>query len=156
MIADEPVTALDVIVQRQILDQLLDLQRRLGISVILVTHDISVVAHVCDRVVVMYAGQVVEEGPMARVLTAPVHPYTMGLTNAFPDPQGAMGVLTPIGGAPPSLLSPPPRCPFALPVCRDTVPPPGDAACHRAGEAGALRPRAARIETWAAMAEAGA
>lgn len=164
VIADEPVTALDVIVQRQILDQLLELQRRLGISVILVTHDISVVAYVCDRVVVMYAGQVAEAGEMRRVLTAPEHPYTMGLTNAFPDLQGAIGTLTPIEGAPPNLLNPPPgcrfapRCPFARAECAHE--PPGllatDAlhgvACHRSTEAPALRDAAARIETWAAMA----
>jgi peptide/nickel transport system ATP-binding protein len=164
VIADEPVTALDVIVQRQILDQLLELQRRLGISVILVTHDISVVAYVCDRVVVMYAGKVAEAGEMRQVLTRPSHPYTMGLCNAFPDLQGAMGVLTPIEGAPPNLLSPPPgcrfapRCPFVQPVCRHTVPQPvtgasGHAvACHRVDEAESLRVAAARVETWAATA----
>ncbi|MEL6236105.1 MAG: ABC transporter ATP-binding protein [Pseudomonadota bacterium] len=161
VIADEPVTALDVIVQRQILDQLLDLQRRLGISVILVTHDISVVAYVCDRVVVMYAGRVAETGEMRRVLTAPEHPYTMGLTNAFPDLRSAMGVLTPIEGAPPNLMTPPPgcrfapRCPFSLAHCGHTAPAmevegSGHAvACHRAQEAAALREAAARVETWA-------
>ena len=164
IIADEPVTALDVIVQRQILDQLLELQRRLRLSVILVTHDISVVAYVCDRVVVMYAGQVAEAGEMRRVLTAPEHPYTMGLTHAFPDLAGATGVLTPIEGAPPNLLTPPPgcrfapRCPFARELCRHTPPalreaaPGHAAACHRMAEAEALRARAARLETWAAMA----
>ncbi|MGF1476116.1 MAG: ABC transporter ATP-binding protein [Geminicoccaceae bacterium] len=164
VIADEPVTALDVIVQRQILDQLLDLQRQLGISVILVTHDISVVAYVCDRIVVMYAGRVVESGDMRTVLTRPYHPYTMGLCHAFPDLQGAMDVLTPIEGAPPSLLEPPagcrfaPRCPFALDFCRqakptlETVDKAHAAACHRVDEAETLAERAARLETWASMA----
>ncbi|MEX4006735.1 ABC transporter ATP-binding protein [Neoaquamicrobium sediminum] len=167
VIADEPVTALDVIVQRQILDQLRELQAALGISVILVTHDISVVAYICDRTVVMYAGKVVESGTMQATLTEPSHPYTMGLRNAFPDLQGAAsGVLTPIEGAPPNLAFPPPgcrfapRCPFVLDTCR-TVQPPLEGiaadhavACHRAGEAAALREKAARIETWMGRAVA--
>ena len=99
IIADEPVTALDVIVQRQILDTLRELQARLGLSVLLVTHDISVVAYVCDEVAVMYAGKVVEAGPAAEVLTRPLHPYTMGLYNAFPDLERAGQRLTPIDGA---------------------------------------------------------
>ncbi|MFI0843035.1 ABC transporter ATP-binding protein [Mesorhizobium sp. IMUNJ 23232] len=165
VIADEPVTALDVIVQRQILDQLRELQQRLGISVILVTHDISVVAYICDRTVVMYAGRVAEQGPMEATLTRPSHPYTMGLRNAFPDLQGAAsGVLTPIDGAPPNLIDPPPgcrfapRCPFAIEICTSVSPetievePGHGAACHRAGEAPVLRKHAALTETW--MAEA--
>jgi peptide/nickel transport system ATP-binding protein len=164
VIADEPVTALDVIVQRQILDQLKELQSRLGISVILVTHDISVVAYVCDRVVVMYAGRVAEAGPMAATLTEPGHPYTMGLRNAFPDLAGAAGVLTPIEGAPPNLMRPPPgcrfapRCPFAESRCTATDPDPMDiggghiVACHRWAEAGALRARSGHPDTWMAPA----
>ena len=164
VIADEPVTALDVIVQRQILDQLKDLQERLGISVILVTHDISVVAYTCDRMVVMYAGRITESGTTATVLTAPYHPYTMGLYNAFPDLAAATGVLTPIEGAPPNLMHPPhgcrfaPRCPFAQNLCRNDDPilmaieEEHLAACHRSSEAAALRPEAAKIETWEAMA----
>ena len=166
VIADEPVTALDVIVQRQILDQLRELQTMLGISVILVTHDISVVAYVCDRTVVMYAGRVAEAGAMEATLTRPAHPYTMGLRNAFPDLQGAAsGTLTPIEGAPPNLADPPPgcrfapRCPFVLEICTKTSPvlsdisPDHAVACHRAGEAAVLRERAARVETW--MTETG-
>jgi len=160
IIADEPVTALDVIVQRQILDQLRELQGRLGISVILVTHDISVVAYVCDRVVVMYAGHVVEAGPMAATLTRPAHPYTMGLRNAFPDLASAGGELTPIEGAPPNLLHPPPgcrfaaRCPFAEPACTAAVPETVTlehdhvVACRRWPEADSLRERAKRSATW--------
>jgi peptide/nickel transport system ATP-binding protein len=164
VIADEPVTALDVIVQRQILDQLRELQSMLGISVILVTHDISVVAYICDRTVVMYAGHIAEAGPMDIVLTRPIHPYTMGLRNAFPDLMGAAsGTLTPIEGAPPNLLFPPPgcrfapRCPFALDICTTTTPPlreiePGHrAACHRAHEASTLRELARKTETWLAQ-----
>ena len=89
VIADEPVTALDVIVQRQILDVIRELTQRLRLAMILVTHDISVVAYLCDAVVVMYAGQVVERGVTAAVLDRPRHPYTMGLTNAFPDLERA-------------------------------------------------------------------
>ncbi|WP_156713046.1 ABC transporter ATP-binding protein [Nitratireductor arenosus] len=161
IIADEPVTALDVIVQRQILDQLRELQSQLGISVILVTHDISVVAYVCDRVVVMYAGRVAEAGPMAATITRPAHPYTIGLRNAFPDLQGAAdGMLVPIEGAPPSLVEPPPgcrfapRCPFALERCRLEVPETHvladghSAACHRSGEADMLRAEGSKTQTW--------
>ncbi|WP_180900521.1 ABC transporter ATP-binding protein [Martelella soudanensis] len=162
VIADEPVTALDVIVQRQILDQLKELQERLGLSVILVTHDISVVAYICDRTVVMYAGKVAEAGTTRATLIKPSHPYTMGLKNAFPDLTGAeTGALTPIEGAPPNLADPPQgcrfaeRCPFAVNICA-TEPPlvaldaAHQVACHRAGEATELRAKAARTETWEA------
>ncbi len=123
VIADEPVTALDVIVQRQVLDVLRELQARLNLAMILVTHDMAVVAYACDRVAVMYAGQVVESGPVEAVLERPLHPYTMGLTHAFPDVHGGSEALVPIEGAPPSLLHPPTgcrfaaRCPFAQPRC---------------------------------------
>jgi peptide/nickel transport system ATP-binding protein len=162
LIADEPVTALDVIVQRQVLDTLRDLQARLRLSVILVTHDISVVAYVCDRVVVMYAGQVVEAGPVAAVLERPAHPYTMGLTNAFPDLARAADTLVPIAGHPPDLRDPPGgcrfalRCPFVLPACRTEEPAlrgAGDdrvVACLRADEAATLRDEARKPERWAA------
>ena len=160
VLADEPVTALDVIVQRQVLDLLHDLQRRLRLSVVLVTHDISVVAYACDRIVVMYAGQVVEHGPVATVLERPRHPYTMGLTNAFPDLERAGGELVPIEGSPPSLIDPPqgcrfaPRCPFAEPRCHAEPPPmlesePGAAAsCWRSAEAEELRLAAREPATW--------
>ncbi len=160
VLADEPVTALDVIVQRQVLDLLKDLQTRLGLSVVMVTHDISVVAYACDRVVVMYAGRVVESGGVREVLEQPRHPYTMGLTNAFPDLERAGGELVPIEGSPPNLLDPPkgcrfaPRCPFAIARCTTedpplTTEPEGHAsACWRSGEAPALRGPAAEAATW--------
>lgn len=159
VIADEPVTALDVIVQRQILDVLRELQRKLSLSMILVTHDISVVAYVCDRVVVMYAGRVVEAGTAAHVLERPSHPYTMGLTNAFPDLESAGRDLVPIEGSPPDLLTPPPgcrfqpRCPFAIQRCATDDPDMVEAAgvriaCHRAGEADVLRVNARETATW--------
>ncbi|MEL6207952.1 MAG: ABC transporter ATP-binding protein [Pseudomonadota bacterium] len=159
VIADEPVTALDVVIQRQVLDTFNALQKRLNLSVILVTHDISVVAYVCDYVVVMYAGKVVEAGPVADVLAEPSHPYTMGLYNAFPELAGDERDLSPIEGSPPDLLHPPEgcrfrqRCPFATGACH-TEPPEIDvgaghrALCHRAGEAPALRAEARRAETW--------
>jgi peptide/nickel transport system ATP-binding protein len=159
VIADEPVTALDVIVQRQVLDVIRDLQARLKLSMMLVTHDISVVAYICDGIAVMYAGKVVEHGSTAEVLEQPHHPYTMGLTNAFPDVERAGTVLVPIEGRPPDLLDPPkgcrfsPRCPFALPVCREVEPRlEGEdghrAACHRHHEAAILRERAREAATW--------
>jgi peptide/nickel transport system ATP-binding protein len=162
VIADEPVTALDVIVQRQVLDLLRDLQARLGLSIVLVTHDIAVVAYACDRVAVMYAGRVVESGPARAVLERPLHPYTMGLMHAFPDVHGGGSTLVPIEGAPPSLLEPPPgcrfapRCPFAQDRCRASSPALAaeaaghDVACWRADEAPSLRTRAAEPATWSA------
>lgn len=161
VVADEPVTALDVIIQRQILDQLQNLQRKLGLSVIIVTHDISVVAYTCDRTVVMYAGKVVEDCDTATLLAEPLHPYTMGLKNAFPDLKSAgRGMLTPIAGSPPDLADPPSgcrfaaRCPFVMDKCRAEEPPlvempPGHhIACHRADEATTLREQAKQPGTW--------
>jgi len=159
VIADEPVTALDVVIQRQVLDTFTQLQKDLNLSVILVTHDISVVAYVCDHVVVMYAGKVVEAGPVAEVLAKPSHPYTMGLYNAFPELAGDDRELSPIEGSPPDLLDPPAgcrfraRCPFALELCAQEPPEEivGDshrALCHRAAEAPALREAARHTSTW--------
>ena len=160
VIADEPVTALDVIVQRQVLDTFKELQNRLGISVILVTHDVSVVAYTCDKVLVIYAGEVVEAGSTAKVLSEPFHPYTMGLCNAFPDLHQSAGILVPIEGSPPDLIDPPARClfadrcPFVEPRCQKSRSPlkemePGhQAACHRGDEAVALRRLAGEVSTW--------
>jgi peptide/nickel transport system ATP-binding protein len=165
VIADEPVTALDVVVQRQVLDVLRTLQAELDLSVILVTHDISVVAYLCGAVVVMYAGQVVESGTCEDVLARPDHPYTMGLCNAFPDLARSQGKLVPIEGAPPSLLDPPtgcrfaPRCPFEIPRCAEPPPltqtrPGHRAACWRSSEAATLRPLAGQTETWESVVAA--
>jgi len=162
IIADEPVTALDVIVQRQVLDTLRALGRDLGLSAIIVTHDISVVAYLCSLTAVMYAGRIVEYGPTAALTRAPAHPYTMGLMNASPDLDRAVETLVAIDGAPPDLSRPPrgcrfaPRCRFALPACRESEPAAvavGDqhrSACLRAGEAPALRAAAGRARTEAA------
>jgi len=159
VIADEPVTALDVIVQRQVLDTIKSLQRRFNLSVILVTHDISVVAYVADQVVVMYAGHVIEQGPARAVLAEPNHPYTMGLYNAFPDLTSAVSSLVPIEGSPPDLSQEltgcrfAPRCPFVIEPCRSgAIPDQGNdgrsAACLRAAEAVELRRLAREPSTW--------
>jgi oligopeptide/dipeptide ABC transporter ATP-binding protein len=129
VIGDEPTTALDVMVQAQILDLLERLRRDLGLSLILITHDLSVLAETCDRVLIMYAGRVAEEGPVGRVFGAPRHPYTRKLIGSFPDIKADRRTLEMIPGQPPDLLAPPPgcrfapRCEFAMPVCREVVPP---------------------------------
>ncbi|MGP4000932.1 ABC transporter ATP-binding protein [Streptomyces sp. 8N706] len=113
LIADEPTTALDVTVQAQILDLLKDLQQEFGSAIILITHDLGVVAHVTDDVLVMYAGRAVERGTVREVLRAPRHPYTWGLLSSMPRLGGDVNeALAPIPGTPPSLLNPPPGCPF--------------------------------------------
>ncbi|MBP2404934.1 ABC transporter ATP-binding protein [Streptomyces syringium] len=113
LIADEPTTALDVTVQAQILDLLKDLQQQTGSAIILITHDLGVVAHTVDELLVMYAGRAVERGTVTEVLGAPRHPYTWGLLGSMPRlTSDVEEPLNPIPGAPPSLLAPPPGCPF--------------------------------------------
>ena len=121
IIADEPTTALDVTVQAQILDLLKDLTRETGAALILITHDLGVVARYADRVVVMYAGRVVEQAPAAALYRAPRHPYTRGLLASVPRLDGPAGErLVPIDGAPPDLAALPPGCAFA-PRCTHAV-----------------------------------
>ncbi|MCQ8770249.1 ABC transporter ATP-binding protein [Streptomyces telluris] len=144
LIADEPTTALDVTVQAQILDLLKELQQQTGAAIVLVTHDLGVVAGTVDDLLVMYAGRAVEQGPVREVLRAPRHPYTWGLLGSMPRLSSDVGrPLTPIPGTPPSLLAPPPGCPFH-PRCayaadvaegrcrteRPSLPPGRGAACH--------------------------
>jgi peptide/nickel transport system ATP-binding protein len=163
VIADEPVTALDVIVQEQVLKTMRDLQARLGVSVVMITHDMSVVAQTCQDVVVMYAGKIVEAGPVATIFKSPMHPYTIGLERAFPNLMSPKALVS-IEGYLPSLLHPPAgcrfasRCPFALDVCR-LEPPPSVAAetghmvaCHRMNEAEWMRTQAQDAKTWQQMA----
>jgi peptide/nickel transport system ATP-binding protein len=122
LLADEPTTSLDVIIQDQILSLLLELQRDTGMSMILVSHDLAVITEVCDRIVVMYGGQIVEEGDTATIISEPRHPYTRALLEALPQ-GGERGELRSIPGAPPSLIEPPsgcrfaPRCPLATHEC---------------------------------------
>ncbi|HET9613765.1 MAG TPA: ABC transporter ATP-binding protein, partial [Candidatus Limnocylindrales bacterium] len=112
VIGDEPTTALDVMVQAQILELLEDLRHQLGLSLILITHDLSVVAETCDRVLVMYAGRVAEEGPVDEVFRHPRHPYTQKLLAAFPNIRADRRTLDVIPGSPPDLRTPPPGCRF--------------------------------------------
>ncbi len=129
IIADEPTTALDVIVKDQILHQMERVQKQLKKSLLLVTHDISVVAENCDRVVVMYAGKIMEYAETKALLSAPFNPYTLGLKNAFPQLDGPVQQLISIPGTPPDLSAPPPgcrfhpRCAFATERCRAEEPP---------------------------------
>ena len=128
LIADEATTALDVTVQAQVLDVLRDAQQRTGAALLVVTHDLGVVAGIADRVVVLYAGRVVEEGPAAELLTRPLHPYTTALLRAVPRLDADGGPLAPIPGQPPNPGAWPsgcpfhPRCAYANEQCRVEVP----------------------------------
>jgi len=117
LIADEPTTALDVTIQAQILDLLRDLQAELGMAVTLITHDLGVVAGMADRVIVMYAGRVMEEGRAEEIFRRPSHPYTVGLLQSIPRPDQKVERLYTIPGRPPDLGERPPGCPFE-PRCR--------------------------------------
>jgi oligopeptide/dipeptide ABC transporter ATP-binding protein len=112
LLADEPTTALDVTIQDQILSLLVTLQQESGMSMVLVSHDLGVIAGTCSRVAVMYAGQIVEMAPTTTMLTAPRHPYTVGLLRSLPDSEARSRYLTPIAGSPPDLVEPPPGCRF--------------------------------------------
>ena len=128
VIMDEPTSALDVVAQRSLMVQIKDLQRRLGFAIVFVTHDMSLVSHFSDRLLVMYVGQVVETGPTRTVFDSPAHPYSRGLLDAFPSVRGPRVPLTGIPGAPPDLARPPagcrfhPRCPVAFDDCSHVEP----------------------------------
>jgi peptide/nickel transport system ATP-binding protein len=121
VIMDEPTTALDVVVQREILQQIKDLQEQLGFAVLFITHDLSLLFEVAHRIAIMYAGEVVEEAPAAELRDAARHPYTLGLIRSFPPLTGPIERMTGIPGSPPDLASPPvgcrfnPRCPYCVP-----------------------------------------
>ncbi|MBP1848643.1 ABC transporter ATP-binding protein [Rhizobium halophytocola] len=129
LLADEPTTALDVTIQDQILKLLLDLRDRLQMSVVLVTHDLGVVAQTCDRMAVMYAGRIVETGTVPEVFATPHHPYTRGLLGSVPNADAPRTLLRSIDGTPPNLTDLPagcafhPRCAFATDLCRRERPP---------------------------------
>ena len=126
LIADEPTTALDVTIQAQILDLMLNLQKRFSSSTILITHDLGVIASICQRVVVMYGGLIMEEGSVEDIFYRTAHPYTSGLLKSVP--KNSKEKLIPILGSPPDLLNPPPGCPFAgrckyaMKICNVSLP----------------------------------
>ena len=147
LIADEPTTALDVTIQLQYLKLLKRLQQQTGMAILFITHDFGVVARMCDRVAVMYAGRIVECGPVAEVFAAPQHPYTQALIASVPKMEGSIGRLPTIEGQPPSLMDLPQGCRFAARCayvearCRETYPatremaPEHSGACWRLGPA---------------------
>ena len=116
VIMDEPTTALDVVVQREILAQIVELQRRLRFAILFITHDLSLLLEIADRIAVMYAGKLVEVGSAEQIHNQPAHPYTQGLLGSFPSVHGARRELAGIPGSPPDLRSLPPGCPF-VPRC---------------------------------------
>src|SRR5450755_2313167 len=128
VIMDEPTSALDVVAQRSLMVQIRELQHQLGFAVIFVTHDMSLVSHFSDQLIVMYAGQVSEIGPTRQVFDHPAHPYSRGLLDAFPSIRGPRVELTGIPESPPDLAKPPagcrfnPRCPDVFDACRVTEP----------------------------------
>ncbi len=135
VIADEPTTALDVTIQAQILKLLRELKDELGSAVVFISHDLSVIANMCQRIVVMYGGMVMEEASTEEIFSYPSHPYTMGLLASIPDLEQKKDVLLdPIPGSPPDMLAPPPGCPFAprctrtMTICLKELPPLAEAA----------------------------
>jgi peptide/nickel transport system ATP-binding protein len=128
LLADEPTTALDVTIQMQILELMQQLRERIGTAIVLITHDLGVVAEVCDRVNVMYAGLVVETAPVKELFRRPLHPYTQGLLSAIPRMDRPDKELASIPGSVPNLITPPsgcrfhPRCPYAMPICKERRP----------------------------------
>jgi peptide/nickel transport system ATP-binding protein/oligopeptide transport system ATP-binding protein len=149
LLADEPTTALDVTIQAQILDLLRDLRREFGMAIVIITHNMGVIAEFADRVAVMYAGRIAEEGPIERIFDAPTHPYTAGLLASTPDMLSDAPRMRTIPGTLPSLYELPPGCRFA-PRCARRIEgcdsgrpamlrlaPGHSAACIRAGEGAA-------------------
>jgi peptide/nickel transport system ATP-binding protein len=127
MIADEPVTALDVVVSRGVLQLLMEVQKRQKNALVIVTHDMGVLANIADRIGIMYAGRIIEEGPVEAIFEQPIHPYTQYLINSLPE-FGNKGIRESAPGSPPSLVDLPsgcafhPRCRFAMDICREKVP----------------------------------
>jgi peptide/nickel transport system ATP-binding protein len=142
MIMDEPTTALDVVVQREILAKIAELREQFGFSILFITHDMSLLVEISDRIAIMYAGEIVEMAPSRELFENPLHPYTQGLMASFPALTGPRKQLEGIPGSPPDLISPPsgcrfhPRCPYRMDICDKVNPPlvearPGHfVACH--------------------------
>lgn len=128
VIFDEPTTALDVVVQYNIIRRIIKLKDEMGFAILFITHDLPLMLEMCDRIAVMYAGSLVEVGPVEELSVAPHHPYTKGLLNAFPSLMGPKKKLRGIGGSVPDLITPPPGCLFydrcfaATPECRQCIP----------------------------------
>ncbi|MDH5634418.1 MAG: ABC transporter ATP-binding protein [Candidatus Bathyarchaeota archaeon] len=128
VIADEPGTALDVIVQAQVLRLMKELKERLNLSIIMISHDLSLIAEVCQKLAIMYAGYIVEYGDIVKIFGEPVHPYTVDLIESFPSIKAEKQEMVSIPGFPPDLLNPPsgcrfnPRCKYAMDVCKKEVP----------------------------------
>jgi peptide/nickel transport system ATP-binding protein len=164
ILADEPTTALDVIMQDQILKRISSIQDDIDSSMLIITHDVAVVAETCDRVAVMYAGEIVEKGTVEQIFGEAYHPYTIGLQNAFPDIDKPDQDLISISGYPPKLVDPPTgcrfasRCPMATEKCEHESPPLEQvdqinedhwSACHHLDRLDTdLRPKAEQAETW--------
>jgi oligopeptide transport system ATP-binding protein len=129
LIADEPTTALDVTIQAQIIALLRELQRDFGTAIVMITHDLGVVAGLCDKVLVLYGGRVMEQGTVESIFYHPTHPYTVGLLGAVPRLEAVDQALVAIPGAPPNMARLPPGCPFSercalvSPICKTTLPP---------------------------------
>ncbi|QLG62924.1 ABC transporter ATP-binding protein [Halorarum salinum] len=177
LIADEPTTALDVIIQDRILEELEKLQEEFGVSILVISHDISVMAEICDRMAVMYGGKVMESGPKEDIFDDTANPYTLGLKNSFPTITEAQQSLVSIPGTPPTLRDPEEgcrfreRCPFVVEECHATHPPMYDveaaaadgrrleagdqrahrSACYRVDELESIRTDATQEETWTAQ-----
>ncbi|MGG3919839.1 ABC transporter ATP-binding protein [Parageobacillus thermoglucosidasius] len=157
LIADEPTTALDVTIQAQILDLMKDLQRKMGMSIILITHDLGVVAEMAQRVIVMYGGTVVETGSVFDIFENPKHPYTWGLLRSIPNLHDKEKKrLVPIDGSPPDLFSPPkgcpfaPRCPYAMEICVEKSPQEFDISNGHTASCWLNDPRAPKVEAFIA------
>ena len=161
IIADEPTTGLDVIVQDKIIETILDIQERVDSSLLLITHEIGVIAETCDELSILYGGKVMEQGSTGNVLINPTNPYTMGLKNSFPEIESGTEDAVSIPGSPPNLTTPPTgcafvdRCPFADETCEashpDFVELPNRnqrSACHHVDRAAQIRRDARRPETW--------
>jgi peptide/nickel transport system ATP-binding protein len=167
VIMDEPTTALDVVTQREILQELTDLQQRLSFAVLFITHDLSLLVEIADSIAVMYAGRLIEQADAAALYRAPRHPYTLGLLRSFPALHGDRARMTGIPGSPPDLRTPPPGCPFhprcgyAMDRCRTEVPVTlqlgsggRTAACWLHAGGAPVPPELARPETGTAAAAA--
>jgi oligopeptide/dipeptide ABC transporter ATP-binding protein len=178
LIADEPTTALDVIIQDRILDELEELQEEFNVSILVVSHDISVMAEICDQLAVMYGGKFMESGPKKEVFEQSANPYTLGLKNSFPTVKEEQSELVSIPGSPPTLLDPKDscrfadRCPFVVEECHTSHPPMYDvdevidgqrvtaddpfshrSACYRVDELEMMRTEARKEETWQATTQ---